>query len=88
MNIYPTFLKAFVKGMSSETCLAESGFKVPRFSADFNYPLSYEGLFKFPHPLVGPLGIDNIIAMSDLNIHRDILKLTQTPSQQGHGQGH
>jgi hypothetical protein len=50
----------------------------PRFSADFNYPLSYERPFKFPRHLVGPLGIDNKIAMSDLNILSTIFKLTQT----------
>jgi hypothetical protein len=45
--------------------------EAPRFSADFNNPLSYERPFKFLHHLVEPLGIDNIIAMSDLNINVD-----------------
>jgi hypothetical protein len=44
-----------------------------RFSAEFKkYPLSYERPFKFPCHLVGPLAIDNIIAISDLNIHIQI----------------
>ena len=38
-------------------------------SADFNHPLSYERPFKFPRHLVGPLEINNIIAMSAINIH-------------------
>ncbi len=55
--------------------------KAPRFSAEFKYPLSYEKPFKFPCHLVGPLAVDNIIAMSDLNIHSTIFKLTRTRTQ-------
>jgi hypothetical protein len=54
----------------------------PRFSADFNHPLFYERPFKFPRHLVGPLGIDHVIAVSAINIHSAILKLKQ------HGNGH
>jgi hypothetical protein len=32
--------------------------EAPRFSADFNYPLSYEKPLKFQRHLVRPLGID------------------------------
>jgi hypothetical protein len=53
-----------------------------RFSADFNHPLLYERPFKFPCHLVGPLGIDNIIAMSAINTHSAIFKLKQ------YGNGH
>jgi hypothetical protein len=56
--------------------------EAPRFSADFNHPLLYERPFKFPRHLVGPLGIDNIIALSAINIHSAIFKLKQ------HGNGH
>jgi hypothetical protein len=56
--------------------------EVPRFSADFNHPLLYEWPLKFPRHLVGPLGIDNIIALSAVNIHCAIFKLKQ------HGNGH
>jgi hypothetical protein len=52
-------------------------------SADFNHPLSYERPFKFQRHLVGPLGIDNIIAMSAVNIHSAIFKLKQRGN--GHG---
>jgi hypothetical protein len=48
-----------------------------RLLADFNHPLSYERPFKFLRHLVGPLGIDNIIAMSAINIHSAIIKLIQ-----------
>ncbi len=44
-------------------------------SADFNHPLSYERPFKFLRHLVGPLGIDNIIAVSAINIHCATFKL-------------
>jgi hypothetical protein len=56
--------------------------EAPRLSADFNFPLSYERPFKSPHHLLGPLEIDNIIAMSAINIHSAIFKLIQ------HGNGH
>ncbi len=46
-----------------------------RFSADFNHSLLYERPFKFPRHLVGPLGINNIIAVSAINIHSAIFKL-------------
>jgi hypothetical protein len=38
-------------------------------SADFNHPLSYERPFKFLRHLVGPLEIDDLIAISAINIH-------------------
>jgi hypothetical protein len=57
--------------------------EAPRLSADLNHPLSYERAFKVPCHLVGPLGIDNIIAMSAINIHSPIFKL----KQQGNGHG-
>ncbi len=71
-------------------CLAESVLfdrsllkgEEPRLSADYNHPLSYESPFKFPRHLVGPLVIDNIIAMSAINIHSAIFRLKQ------HGKGH
>jgi hypothetical protein len=44
--------------------------EAPRLSADFNHPLLYERPFKFTRHLVEPLGIDNIIAMSAINICR------------------
>jgi hypothetical protein len=53
-----------------------------RFSADFNHSLLYERPFRFPRHLVGPLGIDNIIAVSAINIHSAIFKFNQ------HGNGH
>ncbi len=60
-------------------------------SADFNHPLLYERSFKFPRHLVGPLGIDNIIAMSAINIHSAIFKLKQRRNGNGnrneHGNG-
>jgi hypothetical protein len=49
--------------------------EAPRLSADFTHPLSYERPFKFPRHLVGPLEIDNIIAISAVNIHSAIFKL-------------
>jgi hypothetical protein len=56
--------------------------EAPRLSAEFNHLLSYERSFKLQHHLVGPLEIDNIFAMSDINIHSAIFKLIQ------HGNGH
>jgi hypothetical protein len=55
---------------------------VPRLSTDFNHPLSYERPFKFLRHLVEPLEIDNIIAMTAINIQSAIFKLKQ------HGNGH
>jgi hypothetical protein len=52
--------------------------EAPRFSAEFVHPLSCERPFKFPRHLVRPLGIDNIIAISDINIHSARFKLTRT----------
>jgi hypothetical protein len=59
-----------------------------RLSADFNHPLSYERPFKFPRHLVGPLGIDNIIAVSAINIHSAIFKLKQPGNGHGNRNGH
>jgi hypothetical protein len=56
--------------------------EAPRLSADFNHPLSNERPFKLPRHLVGPLEINNIIAMSVIHIHSPIFKLKQ------HGNGH
>jgi hypothetical protein len=56
--------------------------EAPRFSTDFNNPLSHERPFKFPRHLVGLFGIGNIIAMSAINIHSAIFKLII------HGNGH
>jgi hypothetical protein len=56
--------------------------EAPRFSADFNHPLLYKRPFKFSRHLVGPLGINNIFAVSTINIRSIILKLKQ------HGNGH
>jgi hypothetical protein len=50
--------------------------------------------FKFLRHLVGPLGIDNIITMSDINIHSAIFKLKQhgngngNRNERGNGNGH
>jgi hypothetical protein len=52
--------------------------KAPRFSAGIIQDLSCERPFKFPRHLVRPLGVDNIIAMSDMNTHGAIFKWTQT----------
>jgi hypothetical protein len=62
--------------------------EAPRLSADFNHPLSYERPFKFPRHLVGLLEIDNIIAMSAINIHSAIFKLKQHGNGRGNGNGH
>jgi hypothetical protein len=43
--------------------------EAPRFSADFTHPLSCRRPFNFPCHLVQSLGIDNIIAMQDININ-------------------
>jgi hypothetical protein len=59
----------------------------PRLSADFNHPLSYERPFKFPRHLVGLLAIDNILAMSAINIHSTIFKLKQHRNGYGKGNG-
>jgi hypothetical protein len=63
---------------------------VPRLSADFNQALSYERPFNFLRHLVGPLGINNIIAMSAINIHSAIciFKLKQHGNGCGNGNGH
>jgi hypothetical protein len=60
----------------------------PRLSADFNHPLSYERPLKFPCHLVGPLEIDNIIAISAINIHSAIFKLKQHGTGHGNRNGH
>jgi hypothetical protein len=62
--------------------------EAPRFSADFNHTLSYERPFKFPRHLVGPLGIDNILAMSAINIHSAIFKFKQHGNGYGNGNRH
>jgi hypothetical protein len=62
--------------------------EAPRFSADFNHPLLYERPFMFPRHLVGPLGIDNITAVSAINIHSAIFKLKQHGNGHGNGNGH
>jgi hypothetical protein len=62
--------------------------EAPRLSAGFNHPLSYERPFKFPCHLAGPLGIDNIIAISAINIHSDIFKLKQHGNGHGNRNGH
>jgi hypothetical protein len=59
--------------------------KKPRFSADFTYLLSYERPFKFPRYLAKVLGIDRIIAMSHINIHSAVFKLTRLGNGNGHG---
>jgi hypothetical protein len=59
-----------------------------RLSADFNHPLSYERPFKFLRYLVGPLGFDNILAMSTINIHSALFKLKQHRNGYGNGNGH
>jgi hypothetical protein len=46
--------------------------EAPRFSAYCTHPFSYGRAFNFPHHPVGPLGINNLIAMSDINIHSAI----------------
>jgi hypothetical protein len=48
--------------------------EAPGFSADFTHPLSCVRPFKFSRQLV-PLGIDNIIAISDINIHSAIFNI-------------
>jgi hypothetical protein len=63
-------------------------------SAEFNHPLSYERPFKFPRHLIGPLEIDNIIAISAINIHSAIFKIETARKRKrkltihGHGHGH
>jgi hypothetical protein len=59
-----------------------------RLSDDFNHPLSYERPFKFPCHLVGPLRINNILAMLAINIHSAIFKLKQHGNDNGNGNGH
>jgi hypothetical protein len=59
--------------------------EAPRFSADFNHPLLYERPFKFPRR---PLGIDNIIAVSAINIHSAIFKLRKHGNGHGNRNGH
>ncbi len=61
--------------------------EAPRFSADFNNPLSYERPFKFPRHLVGPFGIGNVIAMSAINIHSAIFKFIIYGNGHGNGNG-
>jgi hypothetical protein len=46
--------------------------EAPRFSTDFTHPLSCGRPFKFPHHLIGSLRINNIIAMSYINIRSAI----------------
>jgi hypothetical protein len=86
----------FLKGLSSEICLAErvsfdryllKG-EALRLSADFKHSLSYESPFKSLRHLVGPLGIDNIIAVSAINIHSAIFKLKQPGKEHGNRNGH
>ncbi len=43
--------------------------EAPNFFADFTPALSCERPFKFPRLVVRPLGIDNEIAIWDINIH-------------------
>jgi hypothetical protein len=83
-------MKADLKGLCFEICLLKvvsfnrsllKG-EVLRLSADFNHPLSYERPIKFPRQLVGPFGIDNIIAVLAINIPSTIFKLKQ------YGNGH
>jgi hypothetical protein len=62
--------------------------EAPRLSADFNHPLSYESPFKFPRHLIRSLEIDNIIAMSAINIHSAIFKLKQHGNGHGNRNGH
>ncbi len=52
--------------------------EAPRFSADFTQTLLCERPFTFLRRLVRLLGIDNIISMSDRNVHSTIFNLTQT----------
>jgi hypothetical protein len=65
--------------------------EAPRLLADFNHPLSFERPFKFQRHLVEPLEIDNIIAVSVINIHSAIFKLKQHGNEHGnrnrHGNG-
>ncbi len=46
--------------------------EAPGVSADWTHPLSRGRPFKFSCHLVGSLEINNIIAMSDINIHSNI----------------
>jgi hypothetical protein len=70
--------------------------EAPRFSVEFNHPLLFERPFKFPRHLIGPLGIDNIIAVSAKNIHSAMQrkhmetkwKLTIHGNGHGHGNRH
>jgi hypothetical protein len=56
------------------------------FSADFTHPLSCERPFNFPrHHLLQPLGIDNKVTISDVNIHSAIFKFTRHGYRQEHG---
>ncbi len=43
-----------------------------RFSADFTLPLSCGRSFEFSRHIVGSLGINSIIAMSDMNTHSTV----------------
>ncbi len=54
---------------------------MPRFSANFTHPLTYEKPFKFLCHLIRSLGINNIITMLDRNIHSAIFKLTRTKTR-------
>ncbi len=73
-----------LKGLSSEMDLAESGINrwvcLKGIGAEIFQrilPLNSQVRpFKFLHHLVRPLGIDNIIAISDRNIHSAISNLT------------
>jgi hypothetical protein len=62
--------------------------EAPRLSADFNHPFSYESPFKFLRHLIGLLEINNIIAMSAVNIHSAIFKLKQQGNGHGNRNGH
>jgi hypothetical protein len=62
--------------------------EAPRFSDDFNNLHSYERPFKILRHLVRPSGIDNIIAMSAINIHSAIFKLVIHGNGHGNSNGH
>ncbi len=81
-NIYTGTLQANLKGLSSArfVWLKVVSFngsllkgEAPRFSADFAHPPLCKKLFNLLGHLVGALGNDSIIAMSDINIHNAIL---------------
>ncbi len=47
----------------------------PGFSADFTHPMSCERPIKFLRHLVRAMGINRIIAMSDINVHSVVIIL-------------